>query len=98
MMSARQIHPSGCGYAKLALEAIDLLKLSKEPDVLLQRAFAQDTLLSHYPIELRAVTSLLQMVRDSIRVNSFVPPRLASLTEGIHAADVLRMMQSTFFP
>jgi len=92
------MHPSGCGYAKLALEAIDLLRLSKDPDALLQRAFAEDTLLSHYPIELRAVTSLLQLTRDLIRVNGFVPSRLTSLTEDLHAADLVRMMQSMFFP
>jgi hypothetical protein len=92
------MHPSGCGYAKLALEAIDLLKLSRDSDALLQEAFAHDSLLSDYPIELRAVTSLLQMVRDLIRLNSFVPSRLTSFTEGLHAADVIRMMQSTFFP
>jgi hypothetical protein len=93
------MHPSGCGYAKLALEAIGLMQLPNNPSgTLLHDAFVQDTLLSHYPIELRAVTSLLQMVRDLIRVNSFVPSHLTSLTEGLHAADVLQMMQSTFFP
>jgi hypothetical protein len=93
------MHPSGCGYAKLALEAMGVLGLvSQNPEALLQRAFADDTLLSRYPIELRAVTSLLQMARDLIRVNGFVPSRLTSLTEGLHAADVVRVMQSTFFP
>jgi hypothetical protein len=64
----------------------------------MQRAFAQDSLLYRYPIELRAVTSLLQLVRDLIRVNGFVPSRLTSLVEEVHAGDVIRMMQSTFLP
>jgi hypothetical protein len=69
-----------------------------EPEELLQRAFDQDSLLNHYPIELRAVTSLLQMARDLIRVNSFIPSRLTSLVEESPAGDVVRMMQSTFLP
>jgi hypothetical protein len=93
------MHPSGCGYAKLAAEAINLMELpNKPPDDFLDNAFVQDSLLSHYPVELRAVTSLLQMARDLIRVNSFVPSRLTSLGEELHATDIVRMMQSTFFP
>jgi hypothetical protein len=92
------MHPSGCGYAKFALEAIRLLNLAANPADLMQRAFAQDSLLNRYPIELRAVTSLLQLVRDLIRVNGFVPSRLTSLVEEVHAGDVIRMMQSTFLP
>jgi hypothetical protein len=96
--SADGMHPSGCGYAKLASEAMNLLGLSHDPQGLLQRAFAEDPLLSHYPIELRAVTSLLQLARDLIRVNGFVPSRQTFLIEGLHADDVLRLMQSTFLP
>jgi hypothetical protein len=93
------MHPSGCGYAKLALEAINLLGLqSPSPAALMQRAFSDDSLLSHYPPELRAVTSLLQIARDLSRVNGFTPARLTALTDDLHGADILRLMKSTFTP
>jgi hypothetical protein len=92
------MHPSGCGYAKVAAEAMKLLELTPKTDSLLQRGFAEDALLSRYPMELRAVTSLLQMARDLIRVNNFAQRRPTFLADGLHAVDVLRMMQSVFTP
>jgi hypothetical protein len=92
------MHPSGCGYVQLASEAMNLLGLEGDGAALLQQAFGEDTLLSHYPIELRAVTSLLQMARDLSRTNAFFHSGQTFLTEGLHGADVLRMMLSTFLP
>jgi hypothetical protein len=96
--SADGMHPSGCGYAKLASEAMKLLGLNQDTGNLLQLAFSEDSLLSRYPIELRAVTSLLQMARDLIRVNGFVHSPHTFLADGMHAADELQMMQSVFTP
>jgi hypothetical protein len=92
------MHPSGCGYAVLAAEVMKLLGLPEPPPALLQRAFREDALLSHYPIELRAVTSLLQMARDLSRTNAFFHSGQTFLTEDLHAADILRAMHSIFLP
>ncbi|HZU38207.1 MAG TPA: hypothetical protein VFA18_19950, partial [Gemmataceae bacterium] len=92
------MHPSGCGYAKLASEAMNQLGLKQDASGLLQRGFAGDSLLSRYPIELRAVTSVLQMARDLTRVNGLVRTPQTFLGGPMHAADVLRMMHSLFEP
>jgi hypothetical protein len=46
--------------------------------------------------ELGALTRLLRMTRDLIRVNGFVHAPQTLLTDGMHVADVLPMMQSIF--
>jgi hypothetical protein len=98
LQSADGMHPSGGGYTMLATETMNLLGLGGDPQALLQRAFSEDALLSHYPIELRAVTSLLQMARDLSRTNAFFPSGQTFLTEGVHAGDILRAMHSVFLP
>jgi uncharacterized membrane protein len=92
------MHPSGCGYARLAVEVMKLLGLTPQPEVLLPQAFAEDSLLSRYPIELGAVIALLQILRNLIRTNDFAPIPEAFLTDTLHIADVLRLMHSPFSP
>jgi hypothetical protein len=46
LQSADGMHPSGCGYARLASEVMRLLGLEHDAAGLLQRAFAEDELLS----------------------------------------------------
>jgi hypothetical protein len=92
------MHGSGCGYARLAVEVMKLLGLASQPEVLLPQAFAEDSLLSRYPIELGAVIALLQILRNLIRTNDFVAIPEAFLTDTLHIADVLRLMHSPFIP
>jgi hypothetical protein len=92
------MHPSGCGYAKLAAEAMKILELPHEEGPLLQGAFADDTLLSRYPIELNAVVGLLRMLRSLVRVNDFVHAPQTFLADDLHAADALRLVLSPFLP
>jgi hypothetical protein len=96
LQSADGMHATGVGYARVASEAMNVLGLPHDENALLQRAFADDPLVSHWPIELRAVTSLLQMGRDLIRVNGFVPEGRTTLTDELRAGGVLRAMLSTF--
>jgi hypothetical protein len=96
--SADGMHPSGFGYAKVAAEAMTPLGVSAKTNDLLERGFTEDSLLSRYPIELRAVTSLLQMARDLVRTNGFIHSQQTFLSDDLHAVDVLRMMQSVFLP
>ncbi len=98
LQSADGMHPSGCGYGMLALEALKLLGPAAVPGGLLARAFLEDALLSRYPIELRAVISLLQMTRDLSRTNAFFHSGQTFLTANSHAADILRAMHSVFLP
>jgi hypothetical protein len=92
------MHPSGCGYARLALEAMRLLGLPAEAGPLLGRAFTEDTLLSRYPIELGVVVGLLQALRNLVRVNDFIHTGETFLTDQLHIADALRLMESPFLP
>jgi hypothetical protein len=73
-----------------------LLGLPNNPQQLIQSAFNDDSLLTHYPLQLRAVTSLLQMARDLMRAGQFSSSTAASLGNDLHITDVLRMMQSLF--
>jgi hypothetical protein len=96
LQSIDGMHPSGCGYARLALEAMGILGLQADAAALLQRAFAEDTLLSRYPMELGVVVGLLQALRNLVRVNDFIHTGQTFLTDQLHIADALRLMASPF--
>jgi hypothetical protein len=97
VQSADGMHPSGCGYVMTAAEAMTVLQLpAGGADGLLRAAFLDDRLLSQYPAELRAVTSLLQIARDLRRVNSFFQSGQTHLTEQAHATDIIRGIQGLF--
>ncbi len=92
------MHPSGCGYAVLAAEAMNALGLASDRGSLLMNAFAEDSLLSHYPGELNVVVRLLDTFRDLERLNHFVLARQTFLNDQLHLIDALRLMHSVFDP
>jgi hypothetical protein len=92
------MHPSGSGYAVLAIEAMNMLGLPNDRAALLQQSFAEDSLISHYPLELSVLTRLLATFRDLERLNHFVLHRQTFLNDQLHLTDALRMMKSAFNP
>jgi len=96
LQSVDGMHPSGCGYAQLAIETAKLLGLPAPDSSLLQTAFVEDTLLSHYPPELRAVTSLFQIARDLQRSNAFFMSKQTRLTDDLHAGELVQALQNLF--
>jgi hypothetical protein len=88
------MHPTGCGYAKLAADAIKFLNLQQSAD-LLQRGFDEDPLLSNYPDSLNAVIWLLRHLRVVLRLGlAAAPIDLAPHAE--HLFNLLRQMQGIF--
>lgn len=94
------MHPSGCGYGVLACEAMTALGLPFDRGDVLAPAYADDTLLAHYPGELNVVTRLLGAIRDLVRFNQFVPaPRtFLDADDRMHLLDALRLMRGVFNP
>jgi hypothetical protein len=92
------MHPTGCGYARLAAEAMKGLGLAHDPQALLERGFGEDALLSRYPPELDVLVRLLGILRDVQHLNHFVRERQTFLTDELHLADALQLMRSSFLP
>ena len=97
-LSVDGMHPSGCGYAVVASEAMKLLRLEHEVDDLLKLAFQQDTLLSRYPGELDALVRILAILRTLQHAGQFTHAPTGPLTEDSNLADILRVMKSAFQP
>ncbi len=91
------MHPSGAGYAVLASKALKLLGLKSEPS-LLQTAFAEDKLLSQYPVELDYLGSALHVIRNAQHANHFLPDLVQPLNEQSHIAEILHAMATVFHP
>jgi hypothetical protein len=92
------MHPSGCGYAVFASEAMKLLGVQPNLPDLLKTSFEQDTLLSKYPGELDAVVRILAVLRTLEHVGQFAVAPTGPLTEASNIADILRVMKTTFNP
>jgi hypothetical protein len=90
------MHPSGCGYALLASEAASLLGLKQDRPALLQRGFAQDALLSNYPLEVDALVALLKQLRALLRLAGKIPIPQGLLADGQHLLDLLPRLQAVF--
>jgi len=88
--------PAALTNAQLAIETAKLLGLPAPDSSLLQTAFVEDTLLSHYPPELRAVTSLFQIARDLQRSNAFFMSKQTRLTDDLHAGELVQALQNLF--
>jgi hypothetical protein len=97
-LSVDGMHPSGCGYAVFASEAMKLLTLQHNAGDLLKVAFQQDPLLSKYPGELDALIRILAILRTLEHVGQFTHAPTGPLTNDSPIADVLRVMKSTFQP
>jgi hypothetical protein len=70
-LSVDGMHPSGCGYAVFASEAMKLLTFQHNAGDLLKVAFQQDTLLCKYPGELDALIRILAILRTLEHVGQF---------------------------
>ena len=92
------MHLSGCGYALLASEAMNVLGLEHVRQDLLQQGFSDDSLLSRSPIELTILVRLLAGLRDVIRHNHFVPAIQTFVSEDLTVISAINMMHSLFKP
>jgi hypothetical protein len=97
-LSVDGMHPSGCGYAVVASEAMKQLGLQHEAANLLRLAFQQDSLLSRYPGELDALVRILAILRTLQHAGQFTHAPTGPLTEDSNLADILRVMKSAFHP
>lgn len=93
------MHASGVGYADLASRAMVTLGLphsAKERERLLDRAFAEDPMLSRYPLELDAVVRMIDIARTLSRANYLVPEAENRLDDKTHLAIALPMLASAY--
>jgi hypothetical protein len=90
------MHPSGCGYALLASEAMKLLELPQQREALLQRGYDDDTLLSQYPLALDTLIALLKQLRTLRRLGAAIPIPEGLLADRQHLLDLLPRLQSIF--
>lgn len=93
------MHASGVGYADLASRALTALGLPHSPSgrsELLLRGFAEDTLLSNYPIELDGLIRLVAIARTLRRANHPIPQSTASLEDNTHMAFSLQSLAKVF--
>jgi hypothetical protein len=97
-LSVDGMHPSGCGYAVFASEAMKLLGLQHNVSDLLRFAFQQDSLLSKYPAELDALVSILAILRTLQHAGQFAHAPVGPLSNDSNLADVLRVMKAAFQP
>jgi hypothetical protein len=97
-LSVDGMHPSGCGYAVFASEAMKLLGLQHNVTDLLRFAFQQDSLLSKYPAELDALVSILAILRTLQHAGQFAHAPVGPLSNDSNLADVLRVMKAAFQP
>jgi hypothetical protein len=97
-LSVDGMHPSGCGYAVFASEAMKLLGLQHNVADLLRFAFQQDSLLSKYPAELDALVSILAILRTLQHAGQFAHAPVGPLSNDSNLADVLRVMKAAFQP
>jgi hypothetical protein len=90
------MHPSGCGYAVFASEAMKLLGLQLNLADLLKTAFEQDALLNKYPGELDALVKILAILRTLEHAGQFTHTPAGPLTDASNLADILRVIKTTF--
>jgi hypothetical protein len=90
------MHPSGCGYAMLASEAMKLLNLPQQREALLERGYDDDTLLAQYPLALDTLIALLKQVRALRRLGAKVPIPEGLLADRQHLTDLLPRLQRIF--
>ena len=96
LQSLDGMHPTGCGYALLAAEAMAALGLAHDRAALLRRGFADDTLLSNIPGELTILVRLLSILRELDRLNHLVAERTTFLGGRLPLTDALRFMRQVF--
>jgi hypothetical protein len=92
------MHPSGCGYAVVASEAMKPLGLPQQRDSLLKRGYEEDTLLSQYPLPLDVLTQLLRQLRALRRFDATVHLSEAVRSDPQHLLALLPRLQSIFIP
>jgi hypothetical protein len=97
-LSVDGMHPSGCGYAVFASEAMKLLGLQPNLADLLKTAFEQDALLNKYPGELDTLVKILAILRTLEHAGQFTHAPAGPLTDASNLADILRVMKTTFNP
>ena len=89
------MHPSGVGYAQLAIEVMDLMGVTCDRAAVLNAAFKDDRLLSRYPMELEGVTALIKAIQAALP-NGNDDDAAFDDEKTIPLADTLLAMGSTF--
>jgi hypothetical protein len=92
------MHASGCGYAVLASEAMNLLGLPHQRASLLKRAYDEDPLIIQYPPPLYALLPLLHGVRGLLRLGESIPTLQQFLSDPQHLLGLLPRLQTIFTP
>jgi hypothetical protein len=90
------MHATGCGYADLAAEAMNVLGLPHDRAALLRRALVEDSLLSRYPVELDVLVGVLALARKLQHVGHIDLQPSVFFTEQAHISDELQMMKQVF--
>ena len=96
LQSIDGMHPTGCGYALLASEAMSALGLDHDRAAVLRAGFTGDALLSDIPGELSVLVRVLAILRELDRLNTLVTDRGTVLSEQLHLTDALRFMRQVF--
>ena len=90
------MHATGCGYADLASEAMNVLGLPQNRPALLKQALVEDQLLSRYPVELDVLVGVLALARKLQHVGHIDLQPQIFLTEQALVSDGLQMMKQVF--
>jgi hypothetical protein len=90
------MHPSGCGYAFLASQVMDALKLPHDVKNLLQKAYLEDELLHNFPLKLDLLIAVLAQLRTAMLLETVALPETTMISEAqkeIHIADAIALMK-----
>jgi hypothetical protein len=92
------MHPSGVGYAVIAFEVLNVIGAPNnyKLNASLQKAYAEDRLLSDYPVELDMLVDLLAILREAISIGHFDHSPIGSISDNFHFADLLRVLKGIF--
>jgi hypothetical protein len=93
LQSIDGMHPSGCGYADLASEAMKVLGLPQDRSAILEKAVVDDQLLSRYPVELDVLVGVLALARKLQHVGHVDLQPRTFLTEQPLLSDGLHLMK-----
>ena len=96
------MHPTACGYAVLAHELMSLLELgSNDLPALLERGFADDSLLHDFPLKLDALLKIFSLLKLSHQhgVQTATPKQvIAEGDQDLHAQDAVSLFKQVFNP
>jgi hypothetical protein len=95
-LSIDGMHPSGAGYADLACRVMAELNLSHDRNAIMQQAFAEDRLLSNYPLELDAVLNYVDFLRPFNDANWFSAESPNRLKDNTHFSQAIKQLARIF--